>query len=76
MGIVAWPHGVHLGSHERCALCGRNANINHLAIGMVAAGAQPAFVCNGHFWDKTQFIYGWADYMVDQRFGPLEMSGS
>lgn len=76
MGIVAWPRGIYLGSHERCALCGRNTNINHLAVGMADASSKPAFACNGHFWDKDEFIMGWADYMVDQRYGPLQVSGS
>lgn len=76
MGIVAWPRGIALGSHARCALCGRNANINTMAIGMTAINGTQAFACNGHFWDKDQFIMGWADCMAEARFSPLGVYGS
>lgn len=72
MGIVAYPRGIYLGSHERCAICGRNVQLAHLTVGMVTANGTQAFACNGHFWDKNLFITGWADCMADGRYSPQE----
>lgn len=71
MGIVRWPEDVKPREIVTCVICGNSISATTATAGRHAEGQQ-AFACNSHFFNGTQFIVGWADFITDLVYSYLD----
>jgi hypothetical protein len=66
MAIICWPDDVVLESLEICIICHRECSLNDLTAGLCNARAIQMFACNEHFWNGSELIAGWADFVGNE----------
>ncbi len=71
MGIVKFPKEVTPKKHVTCVICERRISLKSATAGLLTADNEQAFACNGHFWSNREYIVGWADFTMKQRWKTL-----
>jgi hypothetical protein len=65
--IIQLPNNQPLPELLSCVICGRRIPPSDATAGLLDANNTQAFACNGHFWNRHQYITGWADFAFKQR---------
>jgi len=67
MGVIAWPEDVADIVVLQCVICCKERPADELSVGFCDRDDRQWFACNEHFWNRGEFIVGWADFIVRER---------
>lgn len=67
MGVIAWPDDVADITVAQCVICRKERCADEMTVGFRDHDNRQRFACNEHFWNRSEFIVGWADFMVKER---------
>lgn len=69
MSIINFPHNIQPQQKATCVICLKEIGLDQAVAGLCETGGELVFICNGHFWNTSQLINGWADFMATRRSG-------
>jgi hypothetical protein len=67
MVIIKLPDDLQSLSSITCVICSKTIVLEEATAGLWDVDNQQAFACNGHFWNGSEYIVGWVDFIIAQR---------
>lgn len=66
MAIISVPVHATTGSVV-CVICRERISLANATAGVYDARGQQMFACTVHIWNRSEYIVGWADFVIAER---------